>query len=155
MLKDGSDYYNARGLPRPLPCSGTARTTAVLGDCPDHCHARVPLRPLPRLGTALATDVLGDCPDHCSENGSPRLHVICTHIQLRDIYLDLATRLIFRLSASSGTTSVRCTYRCILYCLYNDWIFNFSGNSFLDPSTTCLCHLLPGSGTKWAYFTLR
>ena len=26
---------------------------------------------------------------------------------------------------------------------------------FLDPSTTCLCHLLPGSGTKWAHFTLR
>ena len=26
---------------------------------------------------------------------------------------------------------------------------------FLDPGTTCLCHLLPGSGTKWAHFTLR
>ena len=26
---------------------------------------------------------------------------------------------------------------------------------FLDPGTTCLRHLLPGSGTKWAHFTLR
>ena len=26
---------------------------------------------------------------------------------------------------------------------------------FLDPGTTCLRHLLLGSGTKWAHFTLR
>ena len=26
---------------------------------------------------------------------------------------------------------------------------------FLDPGTTCLRHLLPCSGTKWAHFTLR
>ena len=26
---------------------------------------------------------------------------------------------------------------------------------FLDPGTMCLRHLLPGSGTKWAHFTLR
>ena len=26
---------------------------------------------------------------------------------------------------------------------------------FRDPGTTCLRHLLPGSGTKWAHFTLR
>jgi hypothetical protein len=25
----------------------------------------------------------------------------------------------------------------------------------LDPGTTCLRHLLPGSGTKWLHFTLR
>jgi hypothetical protein len=37
-----------------------------------------------------------------------------THIQLGDDYfLDLATRLMPRLPASSGTTSVRCTCRCI------------------------------------------
>ena len=48
--------------------------------------------------------MLGDCPDHCLDNGSPWLHVIRTHIQLRDISLDLATRLKFCLPASSGTT---------------------------------------------------
>ena len=155
MLGDCLDHCRARGLPRPLPCSWTAKTTTVLGDCSDHCRARGLLRPLLCLGTAPTTDVLEDCPDHCLENGSPRLHVICTHIQLRDIYLDLATRLIPHLPASSGTTSVRCTCRCISYRLDNDWILNFGGNSFLDLGTTCLRHLLPGSGTKWAHFTLR
>ena len=74
--------------------------------------------------------MLGDFPDHCLNNGSPWLHVICTHIQLRDISLDLATRLTFRLPASSGTTLVRYTYRCISYRLYDDQIFNLIGNSF-------------------------
>jgi len=78
----------------------------------------------------MTTAVLGDSPDHFLEFCSPRLHVICTHIQLRDIYLDLATRLILRLPASSGTTSVRCTYWCILYRLYDGWILNLTGNSF-------------------------
>ena len=145
----------AQGWTRLLSWSRTAQTTVVLGDCSDHCRARGLLRPLLCSGTAPTTNVLGDCPDHCSENGSPWLHVICTHIQLRDIYLDLATRLLLRLPASSGTTSVRCTFRCISYRLYNDWILNFGGNSFLDPGTTCLRHLLLGSGTKWAHFTLR
>ena len=136
VLGDCSDHYRARGLHRPLPCSGTVPTTTVLGDCSDHYHAR-----------GLFRRMLGDC--------SPRLHVTCTHIQSRGIYLDLATRLILLLPTSSGTTSVQCTCRCISYGLYYDWIFNFDGNSFLDPSTTCLRHLLSGSGTKWAHFTLR
>ena len=142
MLRDCLDHYCARGLTRPLPCSGNTPTTVtfptitVLSKCYDHCCARGLSRPL-----------FGVC--------SPRLHVIGTHIQLRDISLDLATRLILRLPASSGTTSVRCTCRCILFCLYGNWILNFSGISFLDPGTTCLRHLLPGSGTEWAHFTLR
>ena len=74
--------------------------------------------------------MLGDCPDHCLNNGSPWLHVICTHIQLRDIYFDLVTRLVLRFPASSGTTSVRCTYRCISYCLYDNWVLNLIGDSF-------------------------
>ena len=147
-----------------LSCSGTVQTTIVLGDCPDHYRARGLLRPLPCSRTFQTTTVLEDFSDHNLAQGvfrpllgdrSPRLHVICTHIQLRDIYLDLATRLILRLPASSGTTSVRCTCRCILFCLYGNWILNLSGISFLDPGTTCLRHLLPGSGTKWAHFTLR
>ena len=120
VIGDCPDHYCARGLLRLLPCSGTALTTTVLGDCSDHYRARGLPRLLPCLGTVRR--MLGDC--------SPRLHVICTHIQLREIYLDLATRLIFRLPASSGTTSVRCTYRCISYRLYYDWIFNLNGNSF-------------------------
>ena len=30
----------------------------------------------------------------------------------------------------------------------------FNWEFFLDPGTMCLRHLLPGSGTKWAHFTL-
>ena len=100
-------------------------------------------------------NVLGDCPDHCSENGSPRLHVSCTHVHLRDIYLDLATRFIHRLSARSGTTSVRCTCRCISFLFVRQLGSQLNWEFFLDPGTTCLCHLLLGSGTKWAHFTLR
>ena len=161
MLGDCLDHYCARGLTRPLPCSGTTPTTVtfptitVLSKCYDHCCAWILPRPLLCSGIAPTTAVLGDCPDHCLYNGSPWLHVICTHIQLRDFSLDLATRLILCLPASSGTTSIRCTCRCILFCLHGNWILNFSGNSFLDPGTTCLRHLLPGSGTKWAHFTLR
>ena len=44
--------------------------------------------------------------------------------------LDLATRLIPCLLASSGTTLVRCTCRCISYRLYDDWVLNLTGNSF-------------------------
>ena len=110
MLWDHPDHCRARGLPRPLPCSGTAQTTAVLVDCPDHYRARGLLRPLPCSGTAPTTDVLGYYLDHCSENGSPRLHVICTHIQLRDIYLDLASRLILhRYDAPTGASRIAYT----------------------------------------------
>ena len=138
VLGDCPDHYHTRGLSRPLPYSGTAQTTTVLGDCSDHYRAWGLLRPLPCSGTAHTTTVIRDCSDHqCARelsrpllrDRSPRLHVICTHIQLRDIYLDLATRLILRLPASSGTTSVRCNYRCILYCMYDDWILNETGNS--------------------------
>ena len=173
VLGDCPDHHRARRLFRPLSCSGLSRspscsgtvpttlvlvlgtvsTVLVLGDCPDYGYSRgFVVFPMLRSGTAPTTlrPLLGDC--------SHRLHVICTHIQLRGILffsqLDLATRLIPHLQASSGTTSVRCTCRCSSYRLYDDWILNFTGNSFLDPSTTCLRHLLPGSGTKWAHFTL-
>ena len=126
----------ARGLPRSLS---------------DHSSGTSSLAPRP---------VLRDCLDHSSTTA--RGLCVSTTCDWRLAYswdilrrLDLATRLIPLLLASSGTTLVRCTYRCILYRLYNDWIFNFGGNSFLDPGTMCLRHLLPGSGTKWAHFTLR
>ena len=133
VLGDCRDYYCARGLSRPPSCSGTVQTTIMLGDCSDHSRARDYLDrpraqglnrlrlfsriccfPMLRSGTAPTTllTFLGD--------RSPLVHVICTHIQLRGIYLDFATRLIPRLPASSGTTSVRCTCRCISYRLYDD-----------------------------------
>ena len=139
VLGDCPGHCHARGLQRPLPCSGTTQTTAVLRDCTDHCHARGLHRPLPCSGTAHTITVLGDCFDHqCARelsrpllgDCSPRLHVICTHIQLRDIYLDLATRLVLRLPASLGTTLVRCTCQCISYRLYDDCVFNLTRNSF-------------------------
>ena len=65
------------------------------------------------------------------------------------LILDLATRFILCLPASPGTTLVRCIWRCILASKF------LRGFFFLDPCTTCLRHLLPGSGTKWAHFTLR
>ena len=139
MLGDCPDHRRARGLSRPPSCSGTVQTTIVHRDCPDHYRARGLSRPLSCSGTEQTTAVLGDCSDHYRARGlfrpllddhSPWLHVICTHIQSRGIYLDLTTRLILRLLASSGTTSVRCTCWCISYCLYDNWILNFSGNSF-------------------------
>ena len=124
---------------------------AVLGDCTDH-RARLHSQPcsetrqsLPSRCSGLASFTiqpqLGDC--------SSQLHINWTHIQLRRnlIFLDLATRLILRLPASSGTTSVRCIWQ---YISVSDFLCGFSS---LDPGTTCLRHLLPGSGTKWAHFT--
>ena len=142
MLRDCLDYYCARGLTRTFPCSGNTPTTVtfptitVLSKCYDHCCAR-----------GLSQPLFGVC--------SPRLHVIGTHIQLRDISLDLATRLILRLPASSGTTSVRCTCRCILFLFVQQLGSQLNWEFFLDPGTMCLRHLLPGSRTKWAHFTLR
>ena len=72
VLKDRSDYYNARGLPRPLSCSGTAQTTTVLMDCPDHYRAHGLPRPLPCSGIAPTTAVLGDCSDNLCARGLSR-----------------------------------------------------------------------------------
>ena len=117
MFGDRLDHYCARGLTGPFPCSGntpimvTFPTITVLSKCYDHYRARGLSRPL-----------FGVC--------SPRLHVIRTHIQSRDISLDLATRLIFHLPASLGAMSVRCTCWCILFCLCGNCIFYVSGNYF-------------------------
>jgi len=115
----------ARGLCRP-PSTFTFPTMlgdwstslyAVLGDCADHrarLHSQLCSRThqiLHALCSELASITLrpqfGDC--------FSQLHMNRTHIQLRSYlnFLDLATRLILRLLASSGTTSVRCIWRCI------------------------------------------
>ena len=137
VLGNYRDYPYARGLSRPPSCSGTVSTTLVLGtistalvlgDCPDYSYSRgFIVFPMLRSGTTPTTlrPLLGDC--------SPRLHVICTHIQLRGIYF-FSLRPCYKanphLPASSGTTSVRYTCQCILYRLYDDWILNLTRNSF-------------------------
>jgi hypothetical protein len=84
------DHHRARrlfrplscsGLSRPSSCSGTVPTTFVLGDCSDYGYYRgFIVFPMLRSGTAPTTlrSLLGD--------RSLRLHMICTHIQLRGIY---------------------------------------------------------------------
>jgi len=123
----------------------------VLGGCSDH-RARLRFEPcsgtrqsLPTLCSGLTSITLrpqlGDC--------SSQLHMNWTYIQLRGNlnFLDLATKLILCLPASLGTTLVRCIWRCISVLKF------LRGFFFSDPSTTCPCHLLPGSGTKWTHFT--
>ena len=80
VLGDYRDYSCARGLLRLFLCSGTVQTTIVLGNCPDHHRGWGLFQPLSCSGTALTSlrPLLGD--------RSPRLHMICTHIQLRGIY---------------------------------------------------------------------
>ena len=115
------DHYGARGL---WP------DHSMLGDCLDHSPTtalglRRSFLDL-RTGTASTTlrPRLGDF--------ASRLHATGNSHTVEDIlsHLDLATGLIPRLPASSGTTSVRCTCRCISYRLYDDWILNLTGNSF-------------------------
>ena len=79
------------------------------------------------------------------EDWSLSLHLDSTYIQLRGDFnfLDLATRLILCLPASSGTMHLALHLNIRIFM----WIFLF------DPGTTCLHHLLPGTGTKWAHFT--
>ena len=102
VLGDCPDHHRARRLFRPLSCSGLSRspscsgtvpttlvlrtvsTILMLGDCPNYGYSwGFVVFPMLRLGTAPTTlrPLLGDC--------SPRLHVICTHIQLRGIYFFL------------------------------------------------------------------
>ena len=109
----------ARGLPRPRLGDFVARSsTCARGfhrSLLDLCSGTASTTLRPRLG------------DFAS-----RLHATGNSHTVGDIlsHLDLATRLIPRLPASSGTTSVRCTCRCILYRLYDGWILNLTGNSF-------------------------
>ena len=55
VLGDCPDHCRARGLPRPLPCSGTAQTTAVLGHRSGHYHAWGLLQLLMCSGTVPTT----------------------------------------------------------------------------------------------------
>ena len=162
VLGDCPDHHRARGLFRPLSCSGLSRppscsgtvpTTFVLGDCPDYGYSQgFVVFPMLRSGTAPTTlrPLLGDC--------SPRLHVICTHIQLRGIYF-FSLRPCYKADTSPSSKlrdyigTMHLPVQLVLLVRRLDSQLNWE--FFLDPGTTCLRHLLPGSRTKWAHFTLR
>jgi len=98
--------------------------------------------------------VLKDCSDHSLITAWGMLFSITYELDSYTTegqfnFLDLTIRLILCLPTSSGTTLVRCTWRCILVLEFLRGLF------FLHPGTTCLYHLLPGSETRWAHFTLR
>jgi len=145
-------HFLCSGTARPPSCSGTVQTILVLGDCPDHHRAWELSRPLSCSGTASTTlrPLLGD--------HSPWLHVICTHIQLRGIYF-LSLRPCYKadISPSSKLGDYIGTMHLPVHLvsLVRRLDFQLNWEFFLDPGTTCLRHLLPGSGTKWAHFTLR
>ena len=144
-LNDGPDHCRARALPRPLLCLGTALTTAVLGDCSDYCHALGLLRLLMCSGTIPTTARRSFSSATC------------------DLYSYTVERLLFRpyYKAHTSPSSKLGDYIGTMHLPVHlvspvrrlgsqlNWEF------FLDPGTTCLLHLLPGSGTKWAHFTLR
>ena len=128
------DHYGARGLwPDHAHARGLwpnhARARGLWPDhararglWPDHACARGLARPLSDHGSGTSSlaprPVLGDCLDHSPTTA--RGLCVSTTCDWRltyswDIFshLDLATRLIPRLPASSGTTSVRCTCRAV------------------------------------------
>ena len=164
MIVDCPDHYCVRGLPRPLLCSGTSQTTVVLGDCPDHCCARGLPRPLKCSGTATTTNVLGDYYDHYRARGllRPLLGEGFSSATC-DLYSHTVERHFFRpcYKAHTSPSSKLGDYVGTMHLPVHlvspvrqlgsqlNWEF------FLDPGTTCLLHLLPGLGTKWAHFTLR
>ena len=144
VLGDCPDHCRALGLPRPLLCSGTAQTTAVLGHRSDHCHAWGLLRLLMRSGTVPTTA------------RRSFFSVTC------DLYSHTVERRLFRpcYKAHTSPSSKLGDYIGTMHLpvhlvsLVRRFISQLNWEFFLDPGTTCLRHLLPGSGTKWAHFTL-
>ena len=119
-----------RTLARPHSCSGTlARPRSCSGTLarPRLCSGTRQTTLRPRLGDFVARS--STCAQGLLDHSPTMARRLCvsTTCDWRLAYswdvfshLDLATSLIPRLLASSGTTSVRCTCRCILYRLYND-----------------------------------
>jgi hypothetical protein len=100
----------ARGLP-PRP--------------PDQCSSSS-TRPALRDPSTTSHAVLGDCFDHSLTTARGLLSLATCEIWLTYsweviIFLDLATRLILRLPATSGTTSVRCTASVSQYRVFKDF----------------------------------
>ena len=128
-----------------VSCSRMAQTTTVLGDYPDHYRARGLLRPLLCSGIVLTTARRSLSSATC------------------DLYLYTVERHLFgpcykaHTSPSSKLRDYIGTMHLPVHLVSPirrldsqlNWEF------FLDPGTKCLRHLLSGSGTKWAHFTLR
>jgi len=139
VLEDCADHRaRLRSQPRSgtcppvsTPCSRTVPTTehvtfptmfghwstslyAVLGDCLTTEHDYIPNRARRLINHSLryARDLLRLLSNHSLGIGRDNFN-----------FLDLATRLILRLPASSGTTSVRCIWRCISV---SDFLCGFS-----------------------------
>jgi hypothetical protein len=137
----------ARGLPRSLSDHGSGTSSLAprptLGDCLDHSPTTA--RGLPR-----------SLSDHGS--GTLRLNYmrLATCIQLG---YSFALRPCYKAHTSPssklgdyiGTMHLPVHLVSLVRRLGSQLNWEF----FLDPGTTCLRHLLPGSGTKWAHFTLR
>ena len=139
MLGDCLDHSptTAWGLRRSLLdlCSGTASTTArgLRRSLLDLCSGTASTTLRPRLG------------DFAS-----RLHATGNSHTVGDIlsHLDLATS---KLGDYIGTMHLPVHLVSPVRRLDSQLNWEF----FLDPGTTCLRYLLPGSGTKWTHFTLR
>ena len=157
----------AYGFSPHFSCSGIVQTTVVLGDCPDHRRAQGLTRPPScsgtdqttlMLGTVPITLMLGDCPDHSSNIAWRQLSLATC-----DLYSHTVERHLFRpcYKAHTSPSSKFGDYIGTMHLLVllvspvRRLDSQFNWEFFLDPGTTCLCHLLPGSGTKWAHFTLR
>ena len=139
MLGDCPDHRRARGLTRPPSCSGTDQTTIVLEIVP-------------------ITLMLEDCPDHSSNIAWRQLSSATC-----DLYSHTVERHLLRpcYKAHTSPSSKLGDYIDTMH-LPVDLVSpvrrldsQFNWEFFLDPSITCLRHLLPGSRTKWAHFTLR
>jgi len=134
-----SQPCSGTGRPVSMPCSGTVLTT-------EHDYIPNCARELINHSLRCTRDVLRLLSNHSL--GIAFLSYIWNGLDNFN-FLDLATRLLHRLLASSGTTLVWCIWRCISVSEFLCGFFS------LDHSATCLRHLLPRSGTKWAHFTLR
>ena len=129
MLGDCRDYPCARGLSRPPSCSETVPTTLMLGDCSDH-SPNIARRPL----SSATCDLYS--------------HTVERHL-FRPCY-KADTLSSSKLGDYIGTMHLPMHLVLLVRRLDSQLQWEF----FLDPGTMCLCHLLPGSGTKWAHFTL-
>ena len=144
MLEDCPNHYRARGLPRPLPCSGTALTTVVLGDCSDYCHAWGLLRLLMSSGAVPTTARRSFFSATCDLYS----HTVERHV-FRPCY-KAHTSPSSKLGDYIGTMHLPVHLVLLVRQLGSQLNWEF----FSDPGTTCLRHLLPGSGTKLAHFNL-
>ena len=148
----------AYGFSPHFSCSRTVQTTAVHGDCPDHLRAWALSRPLSCSGTVSTTLMLGDCPDHSPNIARRPLssatcdlypHIVERHL-LRPCY-KADTLPSSKLGDYIGTMHLPVHLVLLVRRLDSQLQWEF----FLDPGTMCLRHLLLGSGTKWAHFTLQ